>query len=104
MKNSALNTFIASPILFKSLFFIVLSGTHASAEQRAVFLRKLAGSGRSEDRQLVLAALDAMLECNHFTSSYGFEFAARKRDYGFHPRNRTEQFNWFRSVLSLCMY
>ena len=89
--------------VFKSLFFIVLSGTHASAEQRAVFLRKLAGSGRSEDRQLVLAALDAMLECNHFTSSYGFEFGARKRDYGFHPRNRTEQFNWFRSVLSLCM-
>src|SRR5438876_5034691 len=42
--------------VFKSLFFIVLSGTHASAEQRAVFLRKLAGSGRSEDRQLVLAA------------------------------------------------
>ena len=52
--------------VFKSMFYLFLSGTHASAKQRCAFLRKLAGANRSEDRALVLAALDAMLECGHF--------------------------------------
>ena len=88
--------------VFKSLFFIVLSGTHASAKQRAAFLWNLGAGDRPEDRQLVMAALDAMLECGHFSSSYAFEFGTRRRDYGFQPRSRAEQSDWYDSTLSLC--
>ncbi|MFW2342509.1 hypothetical protein [Brevundimonas sp.] len=87
--------------VFKSLFHIHLSGTHASPKQRANFLRKLASSESDSDQALVLAALDAMLECSHFSSSYGFEFGTRKRDYGFHPRTYGEQWDWYAETLLL---
>jgi hypothetical protein len=87
--------------VFKSLFHIHLSGTHAPPKQRADVLRKLAASGSEIDETLVLAALDAMLECTHFSSSYGFEFGTRKRDYGFHPRTYGEQWDWYAAAFSL---
>jgi hypothetical protein len=89
--------------VFKSLFFIVLSGTHASAKQRVQFLRKLAGSNRPEDQQLAIVGLDSMLECGHFMSSYNFEFGTRKRNFGFQPRTRAEQVDWYKSAFSLCI-
>ncbi len=87
--------------VFKSLFHMHLSGTHAPPKQRADFLRKLAASKPETDQTLVLAALDAMLECTHFSSSYGFEFGTRKRDYGFHPRTYDEQCDWYAETFSL---
>jgi len=87
--------------VFKSLFHIYLSGTHAPPKQRADFLRKLAASGLETDQTLVLAALDAMLKCTHFLSSYGFEFGTRKRDYGFHPRTYVEKCDWYAETFSL---
>jgi|CXWL01.1.fsa_nt_gi hypothetical protein len=87
--------------VFKSLFFLYLSGTHASATQRVDFLKNLAQSGDPSDHALVLAGLDAMLECTHFSSSYGFEFGARKRNYGLHPKNRKEVADWYRTALGL---
>lgn len=87
--------------VFKSLFHLHLSGTHASARQRADFLRKLASSGTEIDQDLVVTALDAMLECSHFSSSYAFEFGTRKRDYGFHPRTFGEQWDWYAETFEL---
>lgn len=87
--------------VFKSLFFIYLSGTHAPAVQRARLLRVLASSDHPRREALVMAGLDAMLECNHFTSGYRFEFGTRKRDYGFHPRSQDEYWDWYRQALSL---
>ncbi|MBO9501881.1 hypothetical protein [Brevundimonas sp. A19_0] len=87
--------------VFKSLFHIHLSGTHAAPKQRADLLRKLASSGADSDQALVLAGLDAMLECSHFSSSYGFEFGTRKRDYGFHPRTYGEQWDWYAETFLL---
>lgn len=87
--------------VFKSLFHLYLSGTHAPPKQRADFLRHLAATGSEIDQTLVLAALDAMLECTHFSSSYGFEFGTRKRDYGFRPRTYGEQWDWYAETFSL---
>ena len=87
--------------VFKSLFFLYLSGTHASATQRVDFLKNLAQNGDPSDHALVLAGLDAMLECTHFSSSYGFEFGTRKRNYGFHPKNRKEVVDWYKTALEL---
>lgn len=88
--------------VFKSMFMITLSGTHAPASQRAAFLLHLAQSNSERDVKLVLAGLDAMLECSHFSSSYGFEFGARKRDYGFNPRTAEDVQDWFGIVFDLC--
>lgn len=87
--------------VLKSLFYIHLSGTHASPKQRADLLRSLAAGGSQADEDLVITALDAMLECDHFSSSYGFEFGTRKRDYGFYPRTWGEQWDWYATAFSL---
>ena len=87
--------------VFKSLFYLYLSGTHATAKQRADFLRNVAVSEVIHRESLVLTGLDAMLECNHFSSSYGFEFGTRKRDYGLHPKNSGECLDWYREAFSL---
>lgn len=87
--------------VFQSLFHLLLSGTHASARQRADFVRRLAASGDTDIAPLVVLALDAMLQCNHFSSCYGFEFGARKRDYGFRPLSWDDQRGWYAEVFCL---
>lgn len=87
--------------VFKSLFFLYLSGTHATARQRSDFIRDLANSTNERRVDLVMSALDSMLECSHFSSGYGFEFGVRKRDYGFRPKSDDELTNWYSEVFVL---
>lgn len=87
--------------VFRSLFTITLSGTHAPASKRADYLRRLSASSQESDRKLVLAGMEEMLKCRHFSSSYGFDFGARKRDYGFHPRSPKEASDWFSTAIQL---
>lgn len=87
--------------VFRSLFHIYLSGTHAPPKQRADFLRKLAEHESELDQAVVLAAFDAMLQGGHFSSSYRFEFGARKRDFGYHPTTYNEQWDWYAETFSL---
>src|SRR5208283_355355 len=68
--------------MHKSLFYIYLSGTHASVERRAAVVKKLLVSVKPRARALGSKALDAMLEAMHFNSHYDFQFGARSRDYG----------------------
>lgn len=85
----------------KGLFHLYLSGTNASAEQRA---RVVDGLLRSADRQkqiFGLKLLDAMFESNHFSSTHAFEFGARPRDYGFWPKNREEHVGWYLTTLTM---
>lgn len=88
--------------VFKSLFFIWLSGTHAPAEQRIRHLRRLAESDDCRDHSLLFDALDAMLECHHFSSGYSFEFGTRKRDFGLRPTGREAVSEWYQSVIDFC--
>jgi len=81
-----------------SLFFIYLSGTHATIEQR---LRVMEGLIRSDDpkrQALGLEALQHLLRTSHFTSSYDFQFGSRSRDHGYHP-NFPQVQAWFAAVL-----
>jgi hypothetical protein len=87
--------------VFKSLFHIYLSGTHASPKQRADFVRNLASTPTEPVDSLVLGALDAMLECSHFSSAYRFEFGTRRRDYGFNPSTLGEQWEWYKQAFLL---
>lgn len=87
--------------VFKSLFFACLSGTCATENQRADYLLKLAQSDIPYAKQLVIGALDAMLKSSHFSSSYSFEFGARKRNYGYYPSTSEEVCEWFETGVSL---
>lgn len=87
--------------IFKSLFYIYLSGTHATAEQRANLLREIAKSKMGNRVELVLSGLDSMLECSNWTSGYSFEFGTRRRDYGLHPNTADEYMNWYQETFNL---
>lgn len=82
--------------LLKSLFYIYLSGTHASANQRLSIIKKLVESNIEDEVDLGISLLDAALETTHFSSSYSFEFGARPRDYGYKPTNRFEIRTWYK--------
>lgn len=84
-----------------SLFQIVLSGTHASVTMRLTVLENMLQSADDWRRELGLKSLNALLKTDHFSSSYGFEFGARSRDYGYHPPTGKDVQNWFAAALEL---
>jgi hypothetical protein len=60
--------------VFASLFFLYLSGTHATIEQRLRVIEPLLLSDETNRSSLGLKALKAALETGPFTSDYQFEF------------------------------
>jgi len=87
--------------IFKSLFYICLSGTHATIEQRLKVIEPLLASSITKRRELGLAGLRAALEAWQFNSTYSFDFGARSRDYGFWPKNVDEARQWFGATLQI---
>lgn len=85
----------------KSLFFIYLSGTHASLEDRAEFIEELLSSDDIKMQELGLLGLDAALEAWHFSSHYEFSFGARPRDYGYYPRGQ-DILKWYETFIKIC--
>lgn len=85
----------------KSLFWLYLSGTHATAAQRVEFVRTLLASGIAPEQDLGLVLLGEMLRTAGFTPHYSFEFGAWKRDYGFHPENGDQVRDWYRQVIEM---
>lgn len=86
---------------FKSLFYLHMSGTHASIEQRLLVIGGLLKRDDSRYQKLGLAALDAALETWQFSSSYGFQFGGRSRDFGYMPRTREQNQHWYSTALWL---
>ena len=84
-----------------SLFYIVLSGTHAPIAMRLKVLEELLGSDEPGLRALGLKSLDAVLKTDHFSSTHSFEFGARSRDYGYYPPTGKDVRDWFGTVLQL---
>lgn len=86
-----------------SLFWAVLSGTHATVEQRVGVARRLINAEAGTLQALGVAALDAMLKTMHFSSIYDFQFGSHSRDYGSILRTREELEHWYRSALWLAI-
>lgn len=82
--------------LLKSLFYIYLSGTHATADQRLSVIKKLVESHIEAEVDLGISLLDAALKTTHFSSSYNFEFGARPRNFGYRPKNKSEIHTWYK--------
>ena len=84
-----------------SLFSITLSGTHAPIEMRLKAVEAMLRSPDASAQSVGVEALETMLKSDHFSSSYTFEFGARSRDYGYHPRTGGEVWDWFGAALKL---
>lgn len=87
--------------IVKSLFFIVLSGTHAPIEARVKEVERLLGSVEAHARFLGVKALRALMKTSHFSSHYEFDFGARSRDYGYYPKTGADVRAWFATALKL---
>jgi hypothetical protein len=81
--------------VLNSLFYIHLSGTHASAKQRLNVIQKLTTSNNEDEQYIGMSLLKSALETWHFSSFHGFEFGARSRDYGFYPKTIEDYHQWF---------
>jgi hypothetical protein len=85
--------------VFESLFTIILSGTHATIEQRLGIIGSLLRSDHPRRQSLGMRALRQVFEAWHFSSHYSFEFGARSRDFGFQPKSQDDQTHWYGSAL-----
>jgi len=89
--------------IIKSMFPLYLSGTHATKEQRAAWVRAGLASNDERLQRLASECLDAALKANHFTSHYGFDFGARSRDFGYAPKRGAESREWFKPFVALAV-
>ncbi len=88
--------------VLQPLFYLYLSGTHASVEARATVIQNLLDSEEAARHELGLLLLDATLEALHFSSSHKFEFGSWPRDYGYEPKTRKDIDHWFDSFIKIC--
>lgn len=86
--------------VFNSLFQILLSGTHASVQQRLQCIDALLCATDSRSQEVGLEALNQMLATGNFYSHRNFEFGARSRDYGWQPKTYEESADWYRNVIA----
>ena len=84
-----------------SLFYCHLSGTQASPKQRHEWVKSLFFSDNKEEHELAFELIEAGLTTSHFSSHYGFEFGARQRNYGWHPRSHADVVEWFRPWIQI---
>ena len=95
------NNFILG--VLKSLFYIHLSGTHATVEARAMIIQELLDSDDFVNQDIGLQLLDSALEATHFSTSQEFDFGARRRDYGYCPETRRDFVHWFSTFVDICV-
>ncbi len=86
----------------KSLFYIQLSGTHASVEARAKVIQDLLDSADQDKQDLGLTLLDATLETWRFSSFHEFDFGVRPRDFGYQPKTSKEISQWYETFINIC--
>jgi hypothetical protein len=89
--------------VLRSLFYSYLSGTLASPEQRAAFVKALAFSEDKSKQKLALTLLQASLETDHFSPFYGFDFGALRRSYGWQPKTCEEIQQWYGMFIGIAV-
>jgi len=89
--------------VLKSLFYSHLSGTEATAEQRLNVVRHLILSSDEARKNVGFTLLDAALEAWTFSCTYSFEFGAKKRGYGWRPKNLEELRGWYAPFIALTL-
>jgi hypothetical protein len=90
--------------MLKNLFYLYLSGTHATPNQRLSIIKNLLETNSVEKIELGLSLLDASLETWHFHSTNSFDFGAHPRDYGYTPSSPMEIKEWFKLFIEYTVY
>jgi hypothetical protein len=85
---------------FAQLFWISVSGTHATPTQRLAVIDALLRRNDESSRMLALEALGAMLDVDQRVASHRFEFGARQRDYGWRPKTHAGISEWLTAALT----
>ena len=85
-----------------NLFHIVLSGTHATIEDRISLIKDIIIDEDVRKREIGLQLIKELLETHGFIYSDNHETDSRKRDYGYAPKNREEYEKWYKSTLLFC--
>ena len=83
------------------LFSLYLSGTEASPDTRENLARRFLLSEDRNVQRLGLGMLKAALQSRHWSSFGTFEFGARPRSFGYHPKTSEEQDRWFARFITL---
>lgn len=81
------------------LFYVAFSATHAPLSMRLEVATEFLKSDMPVECHLGVKALEAMMTTEHFRPYSSFEFGARSRDYGYHPKSKAEYDQWFGDVL-----
>lgn len=89
--------------VFTELFHLHLSGTKAPPDQRRALVRRLARSGDPALVGCASAALKALLQAHHFSSSSDFDFGARSRDWGWRPPTYGDIWAWYDGAVDLAV-
>ena len=89
--------------LINSLFYIKLSGTHATIEQRLVIIKQFINANDDEQQDLGLSLLDSALKAANFRPHYEFTFGARSRNYGAYPKTQEEVLTWYKPLLDFAL-
>ncbi len=103
LKKTDINDDSSARATLKTLFHIVLSGTHAPVQIRALIIDKLIDSSIQEEQDLGINLLEAALQTDHFWTSHISAFGARPRDFGYHPQTNKEIVDWYRIYLVICI-
>lgn len=74
-------------------------GFYPSQTETLKVVDDLLRSADSAARDLGAKALQSMCMTSNFSSAYDFEFGARSRNYGYHPRTGKDVSDWFAAVL-----
>lgn len=82
-----------------TLFYMYLSGTHATAIQRLQIIRNLIENNSKNEVDLGFSLLSSTLKTNRFSSYYNYEFGAHSRNYGYMPNSRKETEEWYRTFI-----
>ena len=83
------------------LFSLYLSGTEANPDARENFVRRFLMSDKQNEQRLGLGMLRAALQSYHWFAVGDFDFGARPRSYGYHPKTSEEQNQWFMRFAAL---
>ena len=88
--------------ILKSLFYIFLSGTHATIEARARVIKESVNSGNQDRQELGLYLLDSALKACQCISFQRPSFGARPRDFSYQPKTGNEVFHWYETFIGIC--
>jgi len=85
---------------FLELFWLALSWTQATPEQRYGSLDQLLAHGDDTEKRLAVAALRHALDAGSRSSSHDGRFGSRPMGQEWRPKTYAEQDDWFRAALN----